>query len=57
MTAYRLLQGFAAETSGGIFCMIEPFKVKDFVTEHKERFGQDVWVVGEVTKSATPQAP
>ena len=37
--------------------MLEPSKVKDFVSEHKERFGQDVWVVGEVTKSATPQAP
>jgi len=51
------MQGFAAETSGGIFCMIEPSKVRDFVNEHKERFGQEVWVVGEVAKSATPQTP
>ena len=51
------MKGYSAETSGGIFCMIEPSKVNDFVKEHRERFGQDVWVVGEAVKSQTPQAP
>ena len=30
--------------------MIEKDKVKDFVREHKEVYGQDVWIVGEVVK-------
>ena len=51
------MKGYSAETSGGIFCMIDPSKVKDFVREHKDRFGQDIWVVGEAVKSQTPHAP
>ena len=47
---FRLVEGYSAETSGGIFCMIEKDKVKDFVREHKEVYGQDVWIVGEVVK-------
>lgn len=39
--------------------MIDPTLVKDFVKEHKERFGQDVWIVGEVKRAqdkANPKA-
>jgi hypothetical protein len=54
---FRLTKGYSAETSGGILCMIESSKVKDFVNEHRERFGQDTWIVGEVTKSQTPNSP
>lgn len=36
---FKLTSGYSAETSGGIFCMIEPSKVNDFVKEHKETYG------------------
>jgi hypothetical protein len=32
--------------------MLEKDKVKDFVREHKEVYGQDIWIVGEVVKGA-----
>lgn len=47
---FRLLTGYSAETSGGIFCMIKKENVKDFVNESLEKYGQKVWVVGEVVK-------
>ena len=31
---FKLSEGYSAETSGGIFCMVEKDKVKDFVAEH-----------------------
>lgn len=36
---FKLLEGYSAETSGGIFCMISRDKVKDFMKEHKEVYG------------------
>ena len=37
--------------------MMPPSKVKDFVKEHKEVYGQDVWIVGEAVKSADKLKP
>jgi selenide,water dikinase len=54
---FKLTEGYSAETSGGIFCMIEPSKVKDFVRDHKEVYGQDVWVVGEAVKAQDKEKP
>jgi hypothetical protein len=45
-----LLTGYSAETSGGIFCMLKKEKVNDFVNESLEKYGQKVWVIGEVVK-------
>jgi hypothetical protein len=36
---FKLTAGYSAETSGGIFAMISPDKVNDFVREHKEVYG------------------
>jgi GDP-D-mannose dehydratase len=47
---FGLLTGYSAETSGGIFCMLKKDKVKDFINESFEKYGQKVWVVGEVVK-------
>jgi selenide,water dikinase len=47
---FRLLTGYSAETSGGIFCMLKKEKVNDFVNESLEKYGQKVWVIGEVVK-------
>jgi selenide,water dikinase len=49
---FKLLEGYSAETSGGILTMLEKSKVKDFINEHKEKYGQDVWIVGEVVKGS-----
>jgi len=36
---FKLTQGYSAETSGGLFVMMDPMRVKDFVKEHKEVYG------------------
>jgi selenide, water dikinase len=50
MPNFRVTEGFSAETSGGILCMVDKQNAGDFVAEHMERFGQETWIVGEVTK-------
>lgn len=50
MPDFRLMQGYSAETSGGILTMISKSKAMDFVNESKEKFGQTVWIVGKVVK-------
>ncbi len=54
---FKLTQGYSAETSGGIFTMLDPTRVDGFIKEHKEVYGQDVWVVGEVKRAQNPQKP
>jgi len=44
------MEGFSAETSGGILCMVAKENTADFMAEHMDRFGQETWIVGEVTK-------
>lgn len=48
---FKLTSGYSAETSGGIFCMLDKSTVKDFQSELLEKYGQESWVVGEVTKA------
>ncbi len=48
---FKLTAGYSAETSGGIFCMLDKSTVKDFQSELLEKYGQESWVVGEVTKA------
>lgn len=47
---YKLLEGFTAETSGGLLMMIPPEKVDGYLKEFRERQGQDAWIIGEVVK-------
>lgn len=47
---YKLPQGYSAETSGGLFIMLDKTKYKDFMKELREEYGQDSWEVGYVTK-------
>jgi len=54
---FKLIQGYSAETSGGLFVMLDPTRVDGFVREHKEVYGQDVWVVGEVRRAQDPTKP
>jgi selenide,water dikinase len=52
MPNFRVMEGFSAETSGGILCMVDKENTADFMAEHMERFGQETWIVGEVTKGS-----
>lgn len=49
---FKLLTGHSAETSGGILCMISKDRAQDFIREHKEVYGQEAWIVGEVVKGS-----
>lgn len=51
---FKLTQGYSAETSGGLFVMLDPTRVEGFIREHKELYGQDVWVVGDVRRAQDP---
>ena len=55
---YRLTEGYSAETSGGIFCMLDKATAKDFQKELYEVYGQQSWIVGDVVKAEgkEPQA-
>jgi selenide,water dikinase len=50
MPNFKLLEGFSAETSGGILTMVHHKLAKDFVNEAKEKYGQEVWIIGRVIK-------
>ena len=49
MPDFKVTGGYSAETSGGILAMLEPAKASDFIAELREVYGQDSWIVGEVT--------
>ena len=36
---FKLLDGYSAETSGGLFIMLPPEAAKDFIKEHRETVG------------------
>lgn len=39
MHDFKVKEGYSAETSGGIFTMIAPDKVNDFIAESLEKYG------------------
>jgi hypothetical protein len=39
MPDFKLMQGYSAETSGGILTMIRKSEAQDFVNEAKEKYG------------------
>lgn len=47
---FKLLEGYSAETSGGLLIMVPPSKVDDFQKELLETYGQLSWNIGEVTE-------
>jgi selenide,water dikinase len=54
---FKLTDGYSAETSGGLFVMVDPTRVDGFIRDHKEIYGQDVWVVGDVRRAQDPTKP
>jgi selenide,water dikinase len=53
---FKLLEGFSAETSGGLLIMVPPEKVALFQDDLLKEFGQKSWIVGDLTESK-PEAP
>jgi len=47
---FKLKEGKAAETSGGLLICLGKEKANDFIGEYKELTGQNAWVIGEVVK-------
>jgi selenide, water dikinase len=45
---FRLTLGYSAETSGGLLVILDPQQVTGFIQEHREVYGQDAWIVGDV---------
>ena len=54
---FRLTLGYSAETSGGLLVILDPSQVQGFIKEHREVYGQDVWVVGDVIPRAEGSEP
>lgn len=52
---FKLLEGYSAETSGGLLVMVPPDKVAAFQEDLEKEFGQKSWLVGEVVASASPE--
>jgi selenide,water dikinase len=47
---FKLKEGRAAETSGGLLLALSRDNANDFLQEFKEKTGKEAWIVGEVTK-------
>ena len=47
---FKLMQGYSAETSGGLFAMVPPERLEAFQSELLSEFGQKSWVIGEVVE-------
>jgi selenide,water dikinase len=45
---FKLLEGYSAETSGGLFLMCPPDKANLFMEDLKKNFGQQSWIIGSV---------
>jgi len=52
---FKLLQGFSAETSGGLLIILSPDKAKDFCTELESIDGASALLIGHVVQSSNPK--
>lgn len=53
---FRLLQGYSAETSGGLMVCLAPQDAHAFLEEIQQIDGQPAWIVGEVVEGGGRQA-
>lgn len=47
---FKLLEGYSAETSGGLLIMVPPERVNDFMAELQESHGQQSWIIGSLVE-------
>ena len=52
MPDFKVREGYSAETSGGIFAMVDAMKAEDFVNECEQEYGQKAWIIGEVVRGS-----
>ncbi len=45
---FKLVEGYSAETSGGLLVILPRDKAESFVQEFQEREGRAAWIIGEV---------
>eukprot|EP00830_Metopus_es_P004140 TRINITY_DN1382_c0_g1_i1.p1 TRINITY_DN1382_c0_g1~~TRINITY_DN1382_c0_g1_i1.p1 ORF type:complete len:268 (-),score=43.73 TRINITY_DN1382_c0_g1_i1:73-876(-) len=50
VTNFKLMQGYTAETSGGLLMMISPEYVDPLLREFKEKQQFEAWIIGDVIK-------
>ena len=55
-TSFRLLEGFSAETSGGLMICLPPQAAEAYVKEIESIEGQPAWIIGRVTEKQTERA-
>ncbi len=48
---FRLLEGFSAETSGGLLVVLSPADAENFLEEIERIDGHPAWIVGRVTQA------
>jgi len=48
---FKLLDGYSAETSGGLMCFLNENQVEDFQKELEIKHGEKSWVIGEVRRT------
>lgn len=49
VTSYKLFEGYAAETSGGLLIALDPMNVEPFIKEMQSE-GLNAWEIGEVVE-------
>mmetsp|Transcript_24725 Transcript_24725/g.53238 ORF Transcript_24725/g.53238 Transcript_24725/m.53238 type:complete len:310 (+) Transcript_24725:140-1069(+) len=50
---FRLLEGFSAETSGGLLLCIPEDKAEDFIKEIQELDNEPAWIIGKVVENTS----
>jgi len=50
MKDYKVREGSAAETSGGILTMLPLLQAREFIKESEQEYGQKAWIIGEVVR-------
>lgn len=50
---FKLLEGYSAETSGGLFVALSSDCAQQFIDELKEMDGTEAWIIGNVVKNTS----
>jgi len=50
---FKLIEGFSAETSGGLFVCLSEDKAQQYIDEIKELDQSDAWVIGKVVENTS----
>lgn len=51
ISGFKLLEGYSAETSGGLLMMVDKAKINDLQSELLEVHNEHSWIVGKITNT------